>query len=137
MRVCGARPRPAVPTRITPTAWVRRAPACAPWPTLPVARKIPRHLAARDLHLARGRRRVAAAADEARLAAGDHGADRGDVAIADGGERAVLSAALGRVDEHDVGGLARHEQPGVEAVDARIAPRRGRDAALRRNAAEA
>ena len=49
-------------------------------------------------------------------------ADGGDIAVLDGGERRRLRAAVGRVDQHDVGGLAGGEQAAVEAVDAALLP---------------
>src|SRR5215813_11960428 len=65
--------------RKRPIAWSRSARCSCCGAFVPLVRgagKIAREAGARDAHLAGRRRRVAAAADEARLAAGDHGADR-------------------------------------------------------------
>src|SRR5262245_33234066 len=78
--------------------------------SVPRTGKIPRQLATRHADRARGRRRVAAAADEPRLPGGDHGADGGDVAVPDRGKCIVLGAAIGRVDKRDVRCLPRGEQ---------------------------
>ena len=64
---------------------------------------------------------------EAWLAAADHRAHRRDVAVGDRGERAHLGAAVGRIEQHDVGGLAGPQQTAIETVDARVAAGRGGD----------
>src|SRR5262245_36930655 len=63
-----------------------------------------------DPRLARGTRRVTAAADETRHTGGNDCADRSDVAVLDGGERGPLRAAVWRIDEYDVGRFAGREQ---------------------------
>jgi hypothetical protein len=64
-----------------------------------------------DPRLSCGARSIAAAADKARHASSDDPADGGDVAMLDRGERGLLRTAVGCVDEHDIGSLARCEIP--------------------------
>src|SRR6185295_7264423 len=88
---------------------------------------------ARDGHarLARGGRGVAATPDKTRDAGCDHRADRRDIAMLDGGERRLLRAAVGRVDQHDVGGLVGSDEAAIEAVYFRVVAGRRADELLR------
>ena len=90
------------------------APLVLPRRLLRHAREILRELAACDADRPRRCRGVAAAADEPRPAARDHRADRRDVAVLDRGERIVLGAAIRRIQQYDIGRLARGQQAGIE-----------------------
>src|SRR5262249_22372567 len=90
-----------------------------------------------DPGLARGPRRVTAAADEKRHTGGHQCADRSEVAVLDGGERGRLRAAVWRIDQYDVGRFAGCEQSTVEVVNARVATGRCADEVLRRHVGEA
>src|SRR5262245_38226462 len=104
---------------------------------MPRAGKIPRQPVRGDANGARGGRGIAAPPDEARLAGRDHSANSGDVAVADGGERRVLSSSVGRVDEREVRRLAGGDEARLEAVDARIAAGRRGDGKFRRDVGKA
>ena len=78
------------------------------------AREILHHRGFRDARFARGGRRVAAAADKRGMPAVIDGADRGDVAVPDRVKRVVLRAAIGRIQQHDVGGVASLQEAAVE-----------------------
>src|SRR5262245_57543207 len=86
-----------------------------------------------DPGLARGPRRVTAAADETWHTGGKDCADRSDVAVLDGGERRLLRAAVWRIDQYDVSRFAGCEQSIVEVVNARVATGRRADKVLRRH----
>src|SRR5215468_3841546 len=90
-----------------------------------------------DPGLARGRRRVSAAANETRHTGSNDCADRSDVAVLDGGERGLLRAAVWRIDQYDVGRFAGREQSAVEVVNVRVATGRRADKVLRRHVGEA
>ena len=65
---------------------------------------------------ARRGRRVAHAADEARDARAHHRADRGDITMLDRAQRGGLGAAVGRVEQHDVGGVGCSQEAVVELI---------------------
>src|SRR5258708_9836964 len=82
--------------------------------------KILNHIRPGDSRLAGRGRRVPAATDEARDTRAYDRADRGDVAMFDRGQRGGLRTAIGRVEQHDVGGMARFQETAVEPIHLRI-----------------
>ena len=101
-------------------------------------RKILQHRRLDHARLARRRRRVAAAADEARHAGGDHCSDRRDVAVFDGGQRGRLwvppsGASISTMSA----ALPTRKMPQCQAIDPGIVAGCRADAKLRRNVGEA
>src|SRR5262249_52321242 len=90
-----------------------------------------------NARLARGRRRIAAAADETRHTGGHDPANPSDVAVLDGGKSGLLRAAVRGVYEYNVGRFAGREQSAVEPVNARVTAGRRTDKALRGHVGEA